>query len=238
MSITTAIILAGGLGTRLRPILSDQPKVLAPAAGKPFLHYVFTYLTSQGIQEAILSVGYLADQVKSYAGTGSSWGLKVRYIQEKTPLGTGGAARLAGTGLQEPFLVLNGDTLFLIELFSLEKVHRQTGALATMCLRHMQDVEVRGRVEIDAEGIIRNFYEKPLNHGASLANGGVYLFRPGVLETLPENQPVSLEKDLFPQLARSGSLGGFIQDAYFCDIGTPNSLAAFENDIQCGKLAF
>ncbi len=238
MSITTAIVLAGGFGTRLRPLLSDRPKVLAPAAGLPFLHYTLTYLASQGIDEVILSIGYLADQVRAYAGTGSSWGINVKYVEENFPLGTGGAARLASAGLLEPFLVINGDTLFLVDIASLNQAHSRVGTPATLCLRLMADIEVRGQVEIDAAGMIRNFNEKPQKQGPALANGGIYLFDPGFLDLIPENQPASLEKDLFPALAHAGKLSGYIQDAYFCDIGTPESLAAFENDIQTAKVAF
>ncbi len=238
MNVTTAIVLAGGLGKRLRTVISDRPKALAPAAGKPFLHYIFTFLASQGIQETILSVGYLADQVKAFAGTGSSWGMKIRCVQEEIPLGTGGAARLASSGLPEPFLVMNGDTLFLVELAALEKAHKHSGALATLCLRLMTDIEARGRVEIDPAGMIRNFHEKPQNQGTALANGGIYLFEPGALDSISENKPTSLEKDFFPHLALAGKLSGFIQDAYFCDIGTPENLALFENDLLSGRLAF
>jgi NDP-sugar pyrophosphorylase family protein len=236
MSVSTAIILAGGLGTRLRPSLSDRPKVLAPTAGKPFLHYILTYLASQGIKNVTVSVGYLADQVKAYAGNGQTWGIEARYVQESSPLGTGGAARLASTGLLEPFLVLNGDTLFLVDFAALIQAHRQSRAPATLCLRLMKDIETRGRVEMDGTGMIRDFHEKPQDRGAALANGGIYLFDPGTLDAIPAGQPASLEKDLFPQLAHFGKLSGYVQEAYFCDIGTPETLAAFERDLVSGKV--
>jgi mannose-1-phosphate guanylyltransferase len=236
MNLKTTIILAGGLGTRLQPVLGDRPKVLALAGGKPFLHYLITYLASQRIEEVILSVGFLAEQVRAFAGNGSSWGIKVRYIQESSPLGTGGATRLACIGLQEPFLVINGDTLFLAELAALEQAHRQAGTHGTICLRLMTDIEARGQVVIDAAGLIHNFTEKPQIGGTSLANGGIYLFEPGILEKMPPGKPVSLEREFFPELARAGKLSGFIQDAYFCDIGTPDNLAGFENDLVSGKV--
>ncbi len=238
MSVTTAIILAGGLGTRLRSILGDRPKVLAPVAGKPFLGYLFQYLASQGVQEVILSVGYLAHQVKAFAPSAATWNLQVKIVQETAPLGTAGAARLASSGLLKPFLLVNGDTLFLVDICALEKAHRQSGALATMCLRHMTDVSVRGQVDIDSDGMIRNFQEKPQTQGVgALANGGIYLFEPGALDIVPEGKPASLETDLFPKLALTGKLAGFVQDAYFCDIGTPESLAEFENDLRSRKVA-
>jgi D-glycero-alpha-D-manno-heptose 1-phosphate guanylyltransferase len=236
MSVTTAIILAGGLGTRLRSILSDCPKVLAPVGGKPFLGYLLQYLASQGVQEVILSVGYLAHQVKAFAPIAATWNLQVRIVQETAPLGTAGAARLASSGLLKPFLLVNGDTLFLVDISALEKAHRQSAALATMCLRHMTDVSARGRVEIDTNGLIQNFQEKTQIQGNALANGGIYLFEPGALDIVPEGKPASLETDLFPKLASMGKLAGFVQDAYFCDIGTPESLAEFENDLRSGKV--
>ena len=238
MSVTTAIVLAGGLGTRLRPVLNNRPKVLAPAGGKPFLYYILKYLASQGIQEVIVSLGYQADQVRDYAGNGSTWGIEVKYVQEISPLGTGGAARLASARLYEPFLVINGDTLFMVGLAALNQAHRQAGTPATLCLKLMEDIETRGQVEIDAAGLIRRFHEKPETHNASLANGGIYLFEPGVLDPLPENQPASLEKDLFPKLALEGKLSGYVQDAYFCDIGTPKTLAVFDDDLRKGIVPF
>jgi mannose-1-phosphate guanylyltransferase len=233
---STAIILAGGLGTRLRAAVSDRPKVLAPAAGRPFLDYVLAYLAGQGIRQVILSAGYLADQVRSFAGSGKRWGLAVQYAVEETPLGTGGALRLAARGLAEPFFALNGDTLFVVDLQSLWKTHTAAGAAATIALLPVEAGRERGCVALDSGGKILAFDEKPAGAGQAVVNGGVYVLEPNALETVPEGQPVSIERELFPRLSAQGRLFGQVQHGYFADIGTPQSLAAFEADVLAGRV--
>jgi NDP-sugar pyrophosphorylase family protein len=236
---TTAIVLAGGLGTRLRGAVGDRPKVLAPAAGRPFLDYVLAYLAGQGIKKAILSLGYLAEQVMSFAAGGKRWGLAIDYSVESTPLGTGGALRLAARGLQTPFYALNGDTLYLANLESLWGAHPRAQAAATIALLTLAEGRERGCVALDVSGKILSFAEKPAGGGlaaGALVNGGVYLLEPTALAGIPEGRPVSIEREVFPPLAAAGRLYGQVQRAYFADIGTPHSLAAFEADVASGKV--
>ena len=231
-----AIILAGGLGTRLRAAVNDRPKVLAPVAGNPFLEYVLTFLSSQGIRRVILSIGYLGEQVKEFAGNGQRWDLDLSYSEEHTPLGTGGALRLASQGLDEPFFALNGDTLFLVDLARLYNAHRDWGALATIALLPVEESHERGCVVLDMSGKILSFDEKPVHAGPALVNGGVYVLEPEALDSVPDGQRVSIERQVFPRLASEGRLYGQVQHSYFSDIGTPENLAAFERDVLAKRL--
>jgi len=233
--VRTAIILAGGLGTRLRSVIPDQPKVLAPVAGQPFLHYVLSYLKRQGINEVILSVGHLAEKVREVVGYGTRWGLSVRYVFEQTPLGTGGALRLASQDIKQPFVALNGDTLFQIDLDLFQQEFEKLGVPAALALKRVTQGEARGCVILSDQGIVEGFTEKPVGIGSALVNGGVYLLREESLSGIEFGQPVSLERQVFPELASQGLLAGFPHEAYFIDIGTPESLAAFERDVLDGR---
>jgi NDP-sugar pyrophosphorylase family protein len=231
-----AIVLAGGLGARLRSALPGRPKVLAPVDGKPFLGYVLAYLTSQGIRDVILCLGYLADQVKAYAGSGKAWNLNIRYSTETTPLGTGGALSLAAGSMDHPFFALNGDTLFLADLQVLWSTHQVTNALATIALLEVTERRARGCVTLDESGKIVAFKEKSAQGGQGLVNSGVYILAPQALSTIKPGEAISLERRVFPYLASLGKLAGKVQRAYFADIGTPESLASFEKDVIAGKI--
>jgi mannose-1-phosphate guanylyltransferase len=242
----TAVVLAGGLGTRLRAAVAGRPKVLAPAAGQPFLHYVLEYLAGQGIRRVVLCVGYLADQVQEFTGNGSRWSLEIEYSQEEAPLGTAGALRRAALQLEQPYFALNGDTLFRVDLRALWQAHTRGGWLASVALLPAAgepgESQQRGCVRLDSSGRIIAFDEKP-GAGApetarqeKLINGGIYLLAPQALDAVAPDRPVSIERDVFPRLAEQRVLGGLVQPAYFADIGTPQSLAAFERDIAAGVL--
>lgn len=233
---TTAIVLAGGLGIRLRSVVADRPKTLAPAAGKPFLSYVLRYLAHQNIQNVVLSVSYLAGQVRDFAGDGQKWGLKITYSEEQSPLGTGGALRQASQGFSGPFFALNGDTLFLANLEELWRVHRSSGALATLALLRREDGSRRGCVRLENDRIVA-FTEKPAGVSTTLINAGLYILTPPALASIQPGQKASIEQEIFPRLAANGQLAGQIQEGYFIDIGTPESLAAFEKVVQAGSLA-
>lgn len=250
---TTAVILAGGLGTRLRAALTDRPKVLAPVAGRPFLDYVLDYLAGQAIRKAILSVGYLAGQVREYAGDGQRWGLDLSYAYEETPLGTGGGIKLASQGFERPFFAFNGDTLFQVELAELWQCFLRLDTEAAISLRKVP----AGSLEQAARGAVRllhgkgrcrkivDFMEKPIGENQAeplqgeeaeaWTNGGIYVLTPQALGGVPLDRMVSIEREVFPALAASGRLSGCQQNGYFIDIGTPESLAAFEQDVNKGQ---
>lgn len=250
---TTAVVLAGGFGTRLRTVLTNQPKVLAPVAGRPFLDFLLDYLAGQAIRKVILSIGYLADQVRDYAATGQRWGLEISYAQEETPLGTAGGIKLASQGLERPFFAFNGDTLFQVELAELWQCFRRLGTEAAISLRKVpagsQEQTVRGAVRlVPGEGRCRkivDFMEKPIGENQAKplqgeeadawTNGGIYVLTPQALGGVPLDRMASIEREVFPALAASGRLAGCQQNGYFIDIGTPESLAAFEQDVYKGQ---
>lgn len=249
----TAVILAGGFGTRLRAALTDRPKVLAPVAGRPFLDYLLDYLAGQAIRKVILSVGYLAYQVRDYAAAGQRWGLEISYVHEETPLGTAGGIKLASQGLEKPFFALNGDTLFQVKLAELWQCFLRLNTEAAISLRKApsgsRDQAMRGVVRLLAGESrcrkIAKFVEKPVeDHQAepianeeveAWTNGGIYVLTPQALADIPLGQVVSIERQIFPALAARGQLAGCQQDGYFMDIGTPESLAAFEQDVIKGQ---
>ena len=233
---TTAIVLAGGLGTRLRAAVADRPKVLAQAAGQPFLKYILNLLVSQRIRQVVLCVSYQAEKVREFAGDGRAWGLQISYSQDETPLGTGGALRKASAYIGSPFFALNGDTLFLVDLSALWLAHCSSHALATVALLPVQDGSARGCVTLGENGKITSFDEKPPATGLALVSRGVYVLEPGALDSLPTGQPASIEREIFPRLAAKGQLAGQVQPAYFVDIGTPESLLAFEQDLVGGLI--
>jgi NDP-sugar pyrophosphorylase family protein len=237
-----AIILAGGLGTRLSDALPDRPKVLAMAANRPFLDYLLTYLAAQGIERVLLCVGHLAAQVRAYAGDGSHWGIRATYSEEPRPLGTGGALRLASEKLNEPsFFALNGDTLFQVSLSRLWQAHHDDRRAATLALRRVRAAErtQRGCVILENDGRISRFDEKPgtlqvPTQETELVNGGLYLLEKRALDTVAPGASASLEEQVFPELVRSGQIGGIVLQGYFADIGTPDSLNHFEDDVTRG----
>lgn len=220
MPTTTAIILAGGLGTRLRSAVPDLPKCMAPVAGHPFLYYVINYLRSQGIERFIFSLGYRHEAIESWLASQYST-LRYETVVEDEPLGTGGAIRLAcsraGTG---PVVVTNGDTLFKADLPSMLARHGQTGAECTLALKPLQRFDRYGAVEIDDGGRVVAFREKQF-YETGLINGGLYIIDAQLLagEKFPER--FSFEKDYLEKQVAPGKIFGTVHDQYFIDIGIP-----------------
>jgi NDP-sugar pyrophosphorylase family protein len=216
-----ALILAGGAGTRLRAVLGGLNKPMIPVAGRPFLEYLFLQLKKYEIDEVILCVGYKADLIQSYFGTGDRWGMQVSYSCETDFLGTAGALKLAEDLIhEENFFVMNGDSLFDIELRALMHYHRSMNATATLALADVEDTQRYGAVSVNEAGRIVSFIEKREGSGEGLINGGVYVFARQVLDLIPAGQPVSLEKDIFPKLIEQ-DLYGLPLKGYFVDIGVP-----------------
>ncbi|HMB93038.1 MAG TPA: nucleotidyltransferase family protein [Rhodothermales bacterium] len=225
-----AVILCGGLGTRLRGVVDDRPKVLAPVAGEPFLGYLLDHLQGQGISDIVLSTGHLGELVEDYVGSGDRWGVRVRCVREPEPLGTGGALRFVADALdvQEPFLVLNGDTFFSDALSQLVDFHAmRPEAQATLALVEVMQAARYGTVEADPKtGTVTAFLEKqPGRAGSAWINAGVYVLDPSLLSTIPPGRNVSLERDVFPRRIGRGLYACPFPDATFLDIGTPEDYA-------------
>lgn len=219
--MTEAIILAGGLGTRLRSAVPDLPKCMAPVAGRPFIGHVMDYLLEQGIEHFIFSLGYKHEVIEAYID--KVYGaLDYAYVVEKEPLGTGGAIREACKAAEDAhLLVTNGDTMFKIDIPALARKHREHDALATLALKPMRDFDRYGVVDIDATGKVTGFEEKrPRVEG--LINGGLYAINVReYLAGVPVDGVLSFEKDFLEPRVAGGRLYGYPEDAYFIDIGIP-----------------
>jgi len=230
---STALILSGGLGTRLRSVVSDRPKVLAPVAGRPYLTHLLDQLAEAGLRRAVLCTGYRADQVRAAFGT--RYGeLDVAYSEETEPLGTGGALRLALPQVESTtVLVLNGDSYCAADLAGFWSFHRNRQSAASLLLTRVADTRRFGSVSLDVAGRISQFREKGRAPGPGLINAGIYLLARRLIEAIPVRRAVSLERDVFPTLVGS-DLSGFATSSAFIDIGTPESYAAA--DLFFGRL--
>ncbi len=219
-----AIVLAGGLGTRLQGILPDIPKCMAPVHGKPFLVYVLDYLVSQHINKAVLSVSYHKDQIINYFGKNYR-SLKIEYAIETALLGTGGAVKYAlNQCLLDKVFVLNGDTYFTPDLQAMENEQLKTLADITIAVKHMQETSRYGLVISDESGMITDFREKDPIDGGGWINGGVYLLNRNIFDN-HRQQKFSLENDLFKNSITTLSMQAFKTDAFFLDIGIPEDYA-------------
>jgi len=227
MSSCLAVVLAGGLGTRIRHLLPELPKPLAPVAGRPFLEWVVRYLHRQGVQRIVLSTGYFSDKVEQFAGELGIPGLDIACIQEAVPMGTAGGFLNALNGSGDDFsdtLVLNGDSLVLAEIAPLLRALDDGETDGALLGVRVADTARFGTIDFDDGGFLRGFAEK--RSGAGLVNGGVYLFRRVVVARFPDARPLSFEYDVFPALLAGGARIRVVPcDAPFLDIGTEESLA-------------
>lgn len=232
----TVVILAGGLGTRLRGVLADRPKCLAPILGKPFLAHQLDWLSSAGLSQVLISTGYMAEQVEEAIGA-SHQGLSIRYSRESQPIGTGGAVRLAAESVQTPFmLVLNGDSFCNADLNLLNAQFYSNGMAPTMLLTHVPEIARYGQVTSDETHRVRKFLEKG-SIGPGWINAGIYLIPKTEVLALPDGVSCSLERDLFPALADQNRLYAHQVKVDFIDIGTPESYGMADSFFgQFGKL--
>jgi mannose-1-phosphate guanylyltransferase len=228
-----ALILAGGEGTRLRPLTSTIAKPVVPLAGRPFLSYMLDWLGGHGVGEMILCCGFLADSVRDVLGDGARYGVQLSYLEEPHPLGTGGAVKFAEHLLADRFLVVNGDVLTDIDLTAQIRMHERTGALLTLALHEVDDVSAYGLVRCDHDGAVAEFVEKPgLDHaGSGLINAGAYVVERSVLDAMgPAGATISIEREVFPRLVGNG-LYGYASSGYWLDIGTPERYLKATYDI-------
>jgi D-glycero-alpha-D-manno-heptose 1-phosphate guanylyltransferase len=223
---TTAAILAGGLGTRLRPAVGDRPKPLARVADRPFIAFLLDQLEAAGVRDAILLTGHRAEQMRDELGERHG-SMRLRYSREGEPRGTGGAVRLALPMIDaETLLLLNGDSFCDADLDAFARFH--VSGQCSLVLARVEDGERFGQVHADEEGTIHGFAEKGTSRGPAWVNAGVYLLPRSLVKMIPPDRSVSLEREVFPRLAREGELRGFRQGAAFIDIGTPESYARAE----------
>ena len=220
----TAAILAGGLGTRLRSVVPDKPKVLAEVCGRPFIEYLLEQLAREGVQSVVLCTGYMGDQVESLLG--STYGkIALRYSRETSPLGTGGALRLALPMLTSTsVLVMNGDSYCDVQLEPFAVWHHAQRSMASILLTETSDTRRYGRIDVDERGGIIQFQEKSEAMGAGWINAGVYLLSRELIETIPADRSISIEREIFPAWINRG-LSGYRSEGKLLDIGVPDAYA-------------
>lgn len=226
MNDLKAVMLVGGLGTRLRSVVASRPKVLAPIGDGSFLELLVRQLRSQGIRQLVMCTGYLADQVERTFGDGSRWNVSIEYSKEETPLGTAGALKLAQRYLENvpEFLVLNGDSFLEVNFQDLMRCHHaHPDAAATMAVVRVEDAGRYGTVDADSNGRVKNFAEKTGSNASGLVNGGIYVFNQAIWDYIPQG-PSSLEREVFPRLLDRG-VYAWEQRGTFIDIGTPSDYA-------------
>jgi mannose-1-phosphate guanylyltransferase len=217
-----AVILAGGEGTRLRPLTSTVPKPVVPLVDRPFIAYMLEWLRGHGVDDVVLSCGFLASGVRNVIGDGAEYGVRIRYVEEPRPLGTGGAVKFAEDLLDERFLMLNGDVLTDLDLTAQIAMHDETGARCTLALIGVDDPSAYGLVRRHEDGAVKEFLEKPSPDqiDTNLINAGAYVMQRDVLSLIEPDRNVSIERDVFPRLVGDG-LYGYAGEGYWLDIGTP-----------------
>jgi mannose-1-phosphate guanylyltransferase len=231
-----ALVLAGGEGTRLRPLTLTTPKPVLPLAGRPFLNFMLDWLQRHGVEEAVLSLGFLSDAVHAVLGDIQS-GMRLRYVREEDPLGTAGPVRLAADEgiLADRFFVLNGDVLTDMDLTDELAQHERTRAAGTLALVEVDDVATYGVVPTNEGGEVLEFREKsPGPAPTNRINAGAYVLERSVVDLIPAGRAVSFEREVFPQMVGNG-LYGWAADGYWIDIGTPERYLEATWDLLAGR---
>jgi len=228
-----AVLLAGGMGTRLRSVVSDMPKPMAPVCGRPFLEILLTNMINQGVEDITLSVGYRHEVISNYFGD-SFLGIPLHYVVEDTPLGTGGALRMALEGRMkaDPFLVFNADTFIHLDLNKTFNAYLKSGADVGMVLKPMQDASRYGRVSLNDSGSLVASYEEKAADTSGLINAGVYLLKPQLFQRFDLPLKFSLEQDVFMKYLSDISIFPFVNDAYFIDIGIPEDYERAQSEME------
>ena len=233
-----AILLAGGKGTRLRPLTIHTPKPIVPIFERPFLHYQLDLLKQvPEIDEVILSLNYQPRRIEEMFGDGATAGIGIRYVVEPAPLGTGGAIRYAAESVRDTVVVFNGDVLTHIDLAAVIALHRERKAKATIVLTPVDNPSAYGLVETDERGNIRRFLEKPNPDEitCNTINAGIYVLEPETFDRIPKDTPWSIERSFFPSLIERGeTFLAYVNQGYWIDIGTPEKYTQVHRDILDG----
>jgi mannose-1-phosphate guanylyltransferase len=234
-----AVILVGGQGTRLRPLTSTVPKPVVPLVDRPMMVYMLEWLRSHGIDDVIMSCGFKATNVRTVLGDGSRLGIRLRYVEEPDPRGTAGALKFAEGLLDERFLMLNGDVLTDLDLTAQMAQHERTGATGTLALVPVPDPSSYGLVRVRDDGCVDEFLEKPSADAAldtNLISAGAYVLERAVLDLIPPDRNVSIEREVWPALVGDGLYGYVDGGAYWLDVGTPDRYLQATCDILEGNV--
>src|SRR5437868_4956648 len=235
-----AVVMAGGEGTRLRPLTSNQPKPMVPIVGKPCMEHILELLREHGLNDVIVTVAFLPQAIRGYFGDGETLGMEIGYSVEESPLGTAGSVRHAARQLDETFLVISGDALCDVDLGALLAFHRERKAAVTIGLKAVENPLEFGIVVTDEEGRVERFLEKP-SWGqvfSDTINTGIYVLEPEVMQHVPTDRPYDFSKELFPLLLEMGRpIYGHVFDGYWQDIGNLDqyreaNFAALDGKVQ------
>jgi mannose-1-phosphate guanylyltransferase len=231
-----AVILVGGEGTRLRPLTSTVPKPVVPLVDRPLMGYMLEWLKGHGVDDVVMLMGYLATALRNVLGDGSAYGMRIRYVEEPEPRGTGGALKFAESLLDERFLMLNGDVLSDMDLTAQIEQHERTGARGTLALVPVEDPSTFGLVRFDDARAVTEFVEKPSPDAidTNLISAGAYVLERDVVDLIEADRNVSIEREIWPQLVGEG-LYAFPHEAYWLDIGTPERYLQATFDILEGQ---
>ncbi|WP_375493649.1 sugar phosphate nucleotidyltransferase [uncultured Jatrophihabitans sp.] len=231
-----AVILVGGLGTRLRPLTLSAPKPMLPTAGVPFLTHLISRIRSAGIRHVVLGTSFRAEVFEDHFGDGAALDVDLEYVVETEPLGTGGGIRNVADRLRgDTQLVFNGDNLIGVDYAQLLETHRSADADVTLCLHRVADARAYGCVPTDADGRVLAFLEKQPEPVTDQINAGLYVFRRSVIDSIPTGRPVSVERETFPDLLAAGScVMGHLTAGYWRDFGTPADFVAGSADLVRG----
>ena len=230
-----AVIMAGGYGTRLKPLTNELPKPMVPIIDKPIINYIINTLKKYGITDIIVTLGYKPERIIDYLGDGSDLGVKVRYSVENIPLGTAGGVKKISDMIDGTFVVISGDALTNIELDSMMSHHMSHGKLMTMAVKEMDDVTGFGVVKCDEDGAVTSFIEKPKHSLDKLVNTGIYILEKKVLNYIPEGK-YDFARDLFP--AMMDNLSAYRMKGYWSDIGTLSSYYLTNNYVALNPEPF
>lgn len=229
-----ALLLAGGLGTRLRPLTENLPKPMAPIANKPWLEHLIIHLRKQGVDQFVVACHHYSEVIRNYFGEGQNLGVKMEYAIEPFPMGTAGAIKNAKDFFHETFLVVNADIVHLPELLPLLEFHYRHKGMATIALTEVEDPTSYGVVEQDKNGQILRFVEKPSREEApsNRINAGLYVLEPSIMNHIPSNQEVSIERQTFPFLIENKTgVYGKVINGYWFDMGTPSRYRQIHWDV-------
>src|SRR3954447_17856381 len=234
-----AVIMAGGEGSRLRPLTSSQQKAMMPLANRPMMEHIIRLLKEHGFDDLVVTVAFMANNVRTYFGNGQEFGVRIQYATEETPLGTAGSVRNAMDELDERFLVIAGDVITDIDLSALVARHEEKGAVASIGLKSMENPLEFGIVITREDGSIERFLEKPTwgQVFSDTINTGIYVLEPSVFDYIPEGRSVDFSSEVFPQLLAEGlPLYGAIAEGYWEDVGTLEAYVRAHKDVLDGKV--
>ncbi|WP_334143465.1 NDP-sugar synthase, partial [Rhabdothermincola sp.] len=234
-----AVIMAGGEGTRLRPLTSNAPKPMLPLVNRPMMEHVIELLKEHGFDDIVVTVAFLANAIRNYFGDGSEFGVRIAYTTEETPLGTAGSVRNAMDQLTERFLVISGDVLTDIDLSAIVRFHEERGAVATIGLAHVDNPLEFGIVITEEDGAIERFLEKPTwgQVFSDTINTGIFVLEPEIFDYIPPDRPVDFSGEVFPALLDKGRpLYGAVANGYWEDVGTLEAYVRAHKDILDGKV--